>query len=279
VFGGVDQNVGWFDDLWSFSLATETWEKLTPSNTPLARWGAVGVIDVARDRMVMVGGYTTAATDEVWALDLATLAWSPQPRGPSPRVDHVVATDGVSAWFAGGDPIDPVVDVLDDLWRFDFASNSWTQLPIGTTHPAARGNSGMAKIGDDLVYMGGHDQNQVFADGWLYSVPGEAWRPASLDGALPAKAHFSYAEDEACQAMWVFGGDNDDAHDLSALLAVTRSVDTLFITELSAQHPPQGRRHGKVVLDPARRRLYLFGGMGGSTVLNDTWTVGLPRCA
>jgi hypothetical protein len=281
VFGGVDQNVGAFNDLWSFSLTTETWEKLTTTNTPFQRWGSAGVIDVARDRLVVVdGSSTTAATNEVWALDLATLTWSPLPTGPSPRVDHAAATDGASAWFAGGDPLNrPFVDVLGDLWHLDLVSNTWEQLPPGPTPPVPRGNSGLAQIGDDLVYIGGHDQNQVFADGWLYNLPGRMWRQASLVGPLPAKAHFSYAQDDQCKALWVFGGDNDDAVDLPVLLAVTPAGNALSIAPLATPVSPPGRRHGKIIIDQARRRIYLFGGMQGNTVLADTWVVGLPACA
>ena len=171
-----------------------------------------------------------------------------------------------------------MIDVLDDLWRFDFATNTWRHLPNGTTHPSPRGNSGMVEIGDELIYMGGHDQNQVFADGWFYDLRAQVWRPATLAGSLPAKAHFAYAEDDQCKAMWVFGGDNDDAHDLAAMLAVTAAGDTLTMAQMNTTNTPPGRRHGKIVVDRARGRAYLFGGMAGSTVLDDTWVVGLPTC-
>src|SRR5262249_9518226 len=85
VFGGA-QNVGggvttYLSDLWSLSLANPAWTALAPAGVALARAGAGGAYDEARDRIVLCGGNTAQrGTGDVSALDLenplgAVLQW------------------------------------------------------------------------------------------------------------------------------------------------------------------------------------------------------------
>jgi hypothetical protein len=78
VFGGF----GGGTEVWIFSFPTRSWTRVDAANGPSSRASPAAVSDLARDRMVVVGGITSASTDDVWAFSFATHTWSQLPRGP-----------------------------------------------------------------------------------------------------------------------------------------------------------------------------------------------------
>jgi hypothetical protein len=81
VFGGLG-GPGYMNDVWQLSLSgTPTWTHLAISGTPpIGRYGHSAIYDPLRLRMVVFGGYDGASNklfNDVWALDLMSLTWSP----------------------------------------------------------------------------------------------------------------------------------------------------------------------------------------------------------
>ncbi len=278
IFGG-EQARGQLDDVWALDLGTLQWSEVATSGAPGPRSDMMSVLDVARDRWLMVGGRVGLASsiDEVWSLDLATNQWSELPAAPVARHDIASATDGSRAWFFGG--AGDLFQSLDDLWELDLATDEWTLLPAGEPHPIARTSYGIA-YRDGFVYLhGGHDVARVFRDTWRYDLANARWEQLEVSGAPAANAHFAQAVDEACGALYLTGGDNLDNFVVGTTDALVLGDRPRF-TRLRASALPYPRDHASLALDGSHR-LILFGGgsLGdGLDTFEDTWTYAIEGC-
>ena len=105
VFGGDDGALQ--NDLWELDLAgTPTWNLLTPSGTPPApRSAHSAVFDAIHRRMVVFGGKTPTASNELWFLDCTTSppTWELPTLGagaiPYPRSANAAIFDDVHDWM------------------------------------------------------------------------------------------------------------------------------------------------------------------------------------
>ena len=71
LFGGFDSASGtYFNDLWVYSFATNTWSMMFPPAAPPARRVAAMVYDPVQKRIVLYGGQGPDALTDVWSLEL-----------------------------------------------------------------------------------------------------------------------------------------------------------------------------------------------------------------
>ena len=198
-----------YDDTWELSLngnGTPTWRMLT----------AAVVYDPVRYRMVIFGGadgwdVPGSCFNDVWALDLATLAWTqltPSGTPPAPR-------GGVSGIY------DPLRDRLvihggsdypavlyGDTWVLPFESMTWMQLsPGGQTPPARSGYAAVYDpVADAMVVTGGNDP-ATRNDTWALSLAQPAWWEVNTSGTLPApRASQTAIYDPTLKRAVMFGG-------------------------------------------------------------------------
>lgn len=279
IFGGTGA-AGRLGDVWALSLGNERWRQLDLSGGPSPRYTSGAFLDPARDRMLVFGGDDGRLSDELWALELSSLTWRKLPAGPSARFDVSATSDGTRGWVYGGFgqsfPQQPGA-ALADLWEFDFATDTWRELPMGSIHPSPRTNAAIGFHADALYVTGGHDEVFPTRDTWRYLAAEERWEKLDVSGAPAAGAHFAYATDSQCGVLWSSGGDNVDYHDV-AFTEALKVGDSPRFTRLDVSALPPPRRHAPLAFDSTRRRLVLFGGwQGQSTLLGDTWILeGLP---
>ncbi len=276
AFGGSSP-WGPLGDVWTYSLAESTWTPVEiDGDRPAPRFTAAGIADPARDRFVMLGGWSEgAATEEAWAFSLEAHRWARLPGGPPARFDAAAATDGVRAWFFGGFDGDGVA--RDDLWELDLGTDTWRPMPAGQARPSPRTNVGFGFVAGVLLLVGGHDESGLTTGAWRYDLTNEAWTELEPDGLPTAGAHVASAGDECCGAILLYGGDNDDAVDVPFLEAMT--FEGRFARVPPLEDLPPARRHAAIALDPRSRTLVLFGGWSGADeTLGDTWTLSLGAC-
>jgi hypothetical protein len=174
LFGG--NNSGIFqNDVWVLNPAGPTWGALSPTGTPPSpRLAHRAVFDVARDRMLVVGGYDGMELNDVWALEFSpTLKWTQLlPSGPPPSGRH-------SATLI----LDPVRDRLvlfggydgasrNDLWELPLAGPlQWSVLAPSPPLPPERHGHGAIydPLQDLMVVSGGFRSQQGFDlnDSWV----------------------------------------------------------------------------------------------------------------
>ena len=95
VYGGFDGAGSEYDDVWSLSFSgSPSWTQLSPAGThPLHRGDHTAIFDAPRNRMVVFGGYSSAADPsplaDAWALSLSGgETWTeliPSGTPPAPR--------------------------------------------------------------------------------------------------------------------------------------------------------------------------------------------------
>lgn len=132
-FGGAPLATGIVtDELWAFDGTT--WNLDTTPNAPAARSSGALAVDVARQRLVAFGGYTSWYTNDTREFD--GTQWHPRypVHAPSPRRNHAMcwaSNLGRVVLFGGYEA--PSSTQVRDFWTWD--GTDWTQLPFPTILP------------------------------------------------------------------------------------------------------------------------------------------------
>ncbi|MCA8914961.1 MAG: choice-of-anchor D domain-containing protein [Planctomycetes bacterium] len=215
LFGGLSAS-GLMNDLWALDRSTPgPWIHLSQTGTiPSARSFAAACYDSANQRVILFGGQGGAGyLDDVWTLDVATLAWQQWTATPGPtgRALTSIACD------AGGNRIllfgGQGTVKTNDYWEFDFAqppATRWSQ-------PATLGTSPVARCGHGSVYDSVNDRLVVFCgetpseriDVWAldYTLPTPTWIDISPTGSVPQpRTRFAMGATPNGSTVYVHGG-------------------------------------------------------------------------
>ena len=286
VFGGYD-NVGFFNDVWELSLSSSpAWAALSPTGTPPSgRYGQVAAYDPVGDRLLVFGGQTTGVTllNDLWSLSLSgTPAWAPLvPAGTPPLTRR-----GASwVWDAARERL--VLfggyrgSYLDDVWSLPLTGTlAWTPLSPGGTGPGARAfhSATFDESRDEMVvYAGSNGVHK--SDAFRLSFTGSpTWSALSPSGTVPmARSYHSAVRDPIRDRDIVFAGLSSIL--LSDLWALDRTESPSWAPiPASPTSPIMPRGYAAMVLDTARDRLLMFGGIGALGVIgNDLWELPLAE--
>lgn len=270
----------------------ETGEPLDCSDRPIAlpdaRGEVEGVWDAERGRMLVFGGdrgtpvqcmSQTEFVAEVWAFhpDCDNFeALQPSP-GMTARGRYALALDPsrARALIHGGrfrSGTSGSYTVYDDLWAFDFATDSWAPLP--GPGPSPRSNHVAAVVGDRLIVHGGNASTDglVFtplADTWSFDLVGEQWSQLATTNDPSARLFHAAAADG--ERVYVFGGGDENAFlgpffaDLWAL-----EVESGAWTMLDAGGTgPAGTTWADLLIDEAGQRLLVWAGHDDTALGNN----------
>lgn len=157
---GQLENGSYINDYWALNLRNSMWQRLTFSGyTASPRCGAQSVV-VGLNLFVFGGQCGQTYFSDFHVIDLNAMSCAQinsNTDGPCPRTGHVMATykNKIIIWggFNG--------QLLDDLWEYDIANNTWSQLQSdvpGRDHAAfAVSNDKLyitcaSKIDDMIIY-------------------------------------------------------------------------------------------------------------------------------
>lgn len=208
---------------------------------------------------------------------VAPPAWSEIASGsgprPAPREDHTWTVDPASgtAWLFGGRDRGTV---LDDLWRFDLATDTWTAVSPSGPEPEARFGHGAAWVpGVGLVVWAGQ-QVGFFDDLWAFDPASGAWRELPGGGDRPQARYGSCAALGPDGRLWIshgFTADNGRFDD-------TKAYDFASGT-WADETPDAGRPAIRCLHDclfTADGRLVLYAGQTtGQPAIGDLWSRGV----
>lgn len=205
------------NDTWALSLGlgTEQWVQLAVTGTaPTARYGHVAVVDNA-GRMIVFSGRQANGfdTNDVHALDLSTLGWSPIAAGapPLPRVSAAAIYDPVgNRMIVFGGLWNGVMDAFDALSLS--GSPQWTSLPHTGSAPGPLVYHSMIydSIGHRALVFGGFGsggmQDRLFA----FNLTGATWTEIlPLVAKPPHRSGHCATWDSVAQRMVIAGGLTD----------------------------------------------------------------------
>lgn len=159
VFGGTDRYGKPSAIIQRMDLATLVWSNLATTGTaPAARnWhGAVYDGSGGRNRMLVYGGQGSGYFNDLWELNLTTLAWTQlASSGATPAASMSVVHDAAGERmliFGGNNPT-----TVGDFLSYDLAGDTWTQIsPTGSVPQARWGHAAIwDSVKNRLVVAGG----------------------------------------------------------------------------------------------------------------------------
>jgi hypothetical protein len=275
IYGGVRGTRK--NDVWELSLGgSPAWNQITPGGTlPPPSGLSSGMFDAGRNRLVVVGSFTSTTNAETWVLDLsAGPTWAQLIPGgvpPSRRGGAVIYDAANDRMLHYGGSLNP-----NELWALSFAgSPAWAQIaPWGPT-PLPRTWFAYAydPPGNRIVMFGGWTGSGKLGDQWTLSLaPGGQWAPLAAAGTPPpTRGVGSMIYDPVRQRTILFGG-NGPTTLMNDVWALSLNGPPVW-TELSpAGTPPPARQSHTAIYDPVRDRMIVYGGAGGMT---DVWALSL----
>lgn len=219
IFGGLD---GTMANTNALSCMQDTlgfgwsWPTITATGTPPSpRHGMASIYDPAGDRMLIFGGATNSllTTNDLFQLTLdPTPHWTQLslPGAPPTRVNATAIFDEPRRRMIvfGGQGSS---GLLNDVWAFNLASNSWTQLfPTGTSPASRYDHTAVYDLRRQrMLVHGGYTVGGNVGDTRELdlSVNPPAWSALTTTGEtpIPRYQHVS-AYDPAEDRMMVLGG-------------------------------------------------------------------------
>ena len=204
VFGGRASAAGGdytnFNDVWMLNLETLSWTEIaTTGAAPTARSHAALAHDAARDRLIVFGGNVSTSglaiegTRDTWVLDLSTGVWTQLTLASSPpqRYAHAFTSSDSELFVFGGSP-DFAGPFRNDVWAFDFATDTWRMVSGGGPGaPNSRFGAGLFAAGNRLVMVAGHDSTDLgnVNDLWTLDLSTGQWTEVVHGDALAGRAN------------------------------------------------------------------------------------------
>jgi len=215
VYGGSSGSRG----TTAYSVAKHSWTEFPPNGEVGRREGHSAVFVNATKRMWVFGGrrletHGPRGTWMVWlnnlySYDPTANEWAAlrnSGKVPARRAFHTAVLDPSSSSiyvFGGFDAERDEDPVFGDFYRYDLATNQWSELPSSSPryHHAAAFDTSAQK----MYVAGGLDANRsVLSDVQVYDVQSQQWTVLMADG--PQRwGHSMVLKD---QHLFVFGGAN-----------------------------------------------------------------------
>jgi len=169
---------------------------------------------------VIVQNGVTSVVNDMWRISLNTipLTWEKVATNPPPpaRGYHASAVASNGNWLIfGGKTEGNTVEFYNDLWSFDFSTNTWTQLiPNGAPRsPRRRFWSSLVAYEQEVVLFGGYGIDPLYPgygpmnDLWIYNTS-NGWFEIfknNTPGSPPARQGHAASIDSK-DGMIIFGG-------------------------------------------------------------------------
>jgi hypothetical protein len=251
-----------------------TWVDRAPVHAPAPRYSHAMAYDVARERVVLFGGYWgSAALGDTWEWDGNEWSDRTPPTSPPARASHAMAYDsarGRVVLFGGMNDVGGY-HYLADTWEWD--GSTWTEVTPATSPPAVfRSAMAFDSARRRVVLFAGS-----FDYGGTWEWDGSAWEEMTPITSPPGRDSHAMAYDSGRGRVVLFGGSNWTE---SPYLEDTWEWDGTSWAKRTLPTSPAARSSHAMAYDIARNRLVLFGGIGDSGPLGDTWEYGtIEACA
>lgn len=269
LFGGRD-GAEVMGDLWAYDLAGDTWSAVEAADGPAARFGHEAVWAEGIGLVIFAGQAGPTFFNDLWAFDPPSATWRQLPSaGDVPVARYgtcaAIGPDG-RLWISHGFTSDGTR--FADTKAYDFAGGTWTDETPGGELPVNRCLHGCWWTEDGELALFGGQTTGVTAldDRWLLR-PDDAWSP--VDGTSPGARNL-YARARLDGATLLFGGQGLDGSRLDDGWLLTDGRADAIRLEVDGSGPA-GRSGAELLVDVARGRILLFGGLGADGALADSW--------
>jgi len=221
VFGGTTTN-GETNELWQLDLSTAAWQQLAPSGTPPTPREFISAVYCPERHSMLVfdGKYEGSGIDELWELELDSLAW------------HQLDVSGTRppALWSYGSALDPDSNKLlifagqagdnlvNDVWELDITvgNEHWTHLNPGGTLPDPLSNCAFCYVPRQrclFAFAGFTYPGEIVLLNDLYELDLNAlsWTHISPAGPIPVERRGPAGEFDPWNGNFItFGGQTYD---------------------------------------------------------------------
>ena len=268
---------------------------------PSTRGEVSGVWDSPRQRMVFFGGDEGMPENCIPRPEFLSETWAFHPdcdnfeqlavdqTAPPARTRHATAYDAERGrmiihggrWREGDSGN---YTLHDDLWAFDLATDTWTELP-SENGPRRRVTHSLVVSGDQLLVYGGNSTESSTSyvpmnDVWSYDLNDNTWTELSTDAAA-GKRHFQgTAISDDGEKMFVYGGGDENAYTgpfFGDLWAYRVESGTWSELHDGTGDAPDARIMPSLLFDGSANRLLLWSGHDDSSLgnTNQMWAFDL----
>eukprot|EP01114_Cavostelium_apophysatum_P010831 TRINITY_DN24964_c0_g1_i1.p1 TRINITY_DN24964_c0_g1~~TRINITY_DN24964_c0_g1_i1.p1 ORF type:complete len:377 (-),score=50.12 TRINITY_DN24964_c0_g1_i1:14-1144(-) len=151
-----------------------------PENSPCIR--SVCSVCLYNGHLYIFGGWNVKTVlNDVWKFDLETYSWTlvkqkPNDVVPPPVRYHVAVVYKDAMYIYSG--FTDARKHLDDLYRFDFATETWSLINTTGNKPKPRSRSRALVAGNKMYLVGGHDMNRManFSDIYELNLDTFEWK-------------------------------------------------------------------------------------------------------
>jgi hypothetical protein len=279
LFGGRD-GATVFDDLWSFDLETERWQRQTVEGPPAARFGHEAAWLPGHGLVIWAGQAGDDFFDDIWLLDPAGGSWKELKVEGDKPVARYGSCSGIGPdgrlWISHGFTANGVR--FDDTWTFDLEGRRWADRPSAAPDavPTKRCLHACWWTSDGQFVLYGGQTNGVPALGDLwFMTPGPRTGPgvwAEAPGQSAPARQLAAVARRGDQAI-IFGGRGTDGEVLADAWVVPDGTTSL--APLAVADPPPARSGAALVYDASGDRLVMFGGEG-EDAFGDVWELTFP---
>jgi Galactose oxidase, central domain len=233
VFFGGDQLDQLLSDTWTFNFETETWAKHAPPISPSARGGHRLLYLPATKATVLLGGFTSKTT-----------------------------TDYVD---------DPYQSIPFEIWRFDFATRTWTLIkhfargaPEMTPSSVSAGFTFAAAVGDDdvavLHHRAGYVSQREGAKTWAIKL--DVTNPDIAGTAVyGVTAGTVTKRGNRFDPAWFSNAGAPDAGEVAANLErIIKAPDNAWVEIAAPNRPESNHDWGTAAFDSDHQQLLRWSG-------------------
>jgi len=162
VFGGRDGRT-YYADLYSFSFSTRVWSKVDTRGSLVKRRYRHTAVVYERKMYIFGGEFgSECCYNDLYCFDFETNTWSEvQANGdiPEPRSGHSAVMNNGKMYVFGGRNQDP--HYFADIHQFDFATKTWTKVPVVGPTPPRTYNHSSFYYRNSLYVFGGYGTDGV----------------------------------------------------------------------------------------------------------------------
>ena len=223
------------------------WSPLTPTgDLPAAREDHTWTVDPATQTAYLFGGRDGSTVfGDLFAFDLATHTWSrldPDGTTPQARFGHEANwVPGVGLVIFAGQA--SATAFFGDLWAFNPAANTWTQLPSGGDAPVPRYGScsGLGPDGRLWISHGFTEDGTRFFDTKVYDFGLQSWTDLTPSAPVPVDRCLHACWWTADRTFALYGGQTTGTAALGDLWSLMPGgLDTLGTwTQITGTLPPE----------------------------------------